>query len=382
MAPFIDFDPFAALGITPAAPFDAKMLTAAMRRSQLHRHEATIIRYPAIANAFPSSSQVNQAYQALSFIGVYIDSRDHWQRHHANIFFPLLPVGSAGVFATPTERNAFIRGLAPLPPPPISNPSQGRDARNASGFTPRRANAGPARPSATPRSATTSSGQPGSAEHPVSLSSSDDDDDDDDDEPSPSFRPPRPGGFAARFAANQEAFRNRNRNRRPSAPAPASPPRRTRSSSPILPEDDFAKTLPPRNIFRQREPRPYGAAAVTPTPAAAPPRFPPRSTPTRSGGSSRRGQTIANPVIGERIVVGTATGRSNLVVASFNAAGQLSFRIVNRNMEGNHVAAPTGTAIALPNIVLRPAFRQYANDIDGLRAALDAETRLPAALRQ
>jgi len=103
-----------------------------------------------------------------------------------------------------------------------------------------------------------------------------------------------------------------------------------------------------------------------------------RTAAHRSGGSSHRNAAIANPVLGERITVGTwvnAPGAAaNAVVAGFDRSGRLFYRITNEDLHGNPVAAATATATRFENINLRGPYQNMT--ADQVRIAIDQHLRL------
>ena len=103
---------------------------------------------------------------------------------------------------------------------------------------------------------------------------------------------------------------------------------------------------------------------------------------SRSTGPTRmRASPIAEPVLGDEIVVGTwahspAGGAGpNAVVAVFDRRGRLNYRVVARTTAGVPVPAPTGTSTSLPRINLRWPYAGL--DPIRLRALIDQHLRLP-----
>ena len=64
--------------------------------------------------------------------------------------------------------------------------------------------------------------------------------------------------------------------------------------------------------------------------------------------------SIPNPITNERITIGTwanATGVTpNAVVAGFDACGRMFYYIVNIDLQGNPVTAPTATVTRFKDI--------------------------------
>ncbi|KFY88710.1 hypothetical protein V498_06687 [Pseudogymnoascus sp. VKM F-4517 (FW-2822)] len=155
----------------------------------------------------------------------------------------------------------------------------------------------------------------------------------------------------------------------------------TSSNNPfeVSDDDDDVPPTPSRaprcGAGAPRPPPPPGGGAGT---GPSPPRE------NRSTGTTRaRAAPIANPVLGEEIVVGTwalsaaGAGRSgpNAVIGIFDRRGHLNFRIVARTTSGIPVPAPGGTSVSLHNINLRWPYAGL--DVARLRAMIDQHLRLP-----
>jgi hypothetical protein len=409
-----DFNPFAALGLD-AATANLSMVRPAFLRSLRHRHESTIIRFPATANAFPSQVQVQQAYDYLTANGngTRIEhARARWAAVHVDVFFPTFPPGHDNVFravpasaapsgsgasgaraasasaaapgARATSGAAFGAGAhaasasggpstpagfgsaRPFGRPPFgssgssgfhhSGSARGSRARASSGFAERPTKS--ARTSGTgfgSSPATGSSHASGTADDPVTFS------DEDDQAPPVSPTPgPRPRPFAAPRAASAA-----------SASAGAAPPPVPAGPAP-----------PPRNasatVARPAPaPGPVGAA----TGAAAAARGPRGGN--RSGGNATRNVSVVNPVTDQRVTVGTwslSVGATpNAVVAGFDARGRIFYRITNLDLNGHTVVAPTATATRFEDVDFRGPYQGM--DATAVRAAVDRDVRLPAHQR-
>lgn len=70
---------------------------------------------------------------------------------------------------------------------------------------------------------------------------------------------------------------------------------------------------------------------------------------------------MANPVTNKRITMSTwanATATTaNAVVAGFDARGRMFYCIVNEDIHGNPVAAPTTTATRFEDVVFRAPYQ-------------------------
>jgi hypothetical protein len=96
-----------------------------------------------------------------------------------------------------------------------------------------------------------------------------------------------------------------------------------------------------------------------------------------------RNSSILNPVTNDRIIVGewaNATAATpNAVVAGFDTRGRIFYRVINEDINGNTVAAPTATATRFEDINFRAA---YQNMTAGqVRTAIDQHLRLAPFLR-
>jgi hypothetical protein len=406
------FNPFAALGLNPATATE-DMLQPAYRRAMRHRHEGVVLRYPATAGSFPSQTEVQLAYDYLRAPYQLGRARAEWAHGHQDVFFPLLERGDPQVFrpAAPTAaRTATASGYnfdarTYSPPPrdvrrqsgratapaagPGSSPNEPFEVDDeeeedtaTAGLRPnpytqprRRHTAGPSRPSKARRTAATG---PGScASSPMEVEDEEDEED--------AAATARPGLF--------------ERARRPYAPATASP------GSDYMEMDDEEEddeddeeddeeeeeepaTPTPRQPRRHQLPASSSAAATAASnvvaaaaTAAATPHASrrPRPAANRSGGSSRRNASVANPITGERITVGEWAGaggaRRNAVVAGFDARGRIFYRITNEDRLGAPMHAPTATATRFEDVFFRAPYRGM--DAAGVRATVDAHLRLP-----
>jgi hypothetical protein len=411
------FNPFAALGLDPATATE-DLVRPAYHRAMRHRHEGVVLRYPATADHFPSQTEVQLAYDYLSAPYQLGRARAEWVRNHRDVFFPKLEVGNPGVFrpAAPTAaRTATASGYnvnaRPYSPPPrdvrrqshrATAPATGpgssanepfevddeeEDDAATAGQRPnpytrprRRQTAGPSRPSKARRTAATG---PGScASSPMEVE--EDDDDEEDKEEEDAAATARPGLF--------------ERARRPYAPAAASPGSDYMEMDDDEEEEDDEDededeeeppaTPTPRQPRRHRLPAGSSAAATAASnvvaaaaTAAATPHASrrPRPAANRSGGSSRRNVSVANPITGERITVGEWAGaggaRRNAVVAGFDARGRIFYRITNEDRFGAPMHAPTATATRFEDVFFRAPYRGM--DAAAVRAAVDAHLRLP-----
>jgi hypothetical protein len=336
-----DFDPFAALGLHPATATVVDLRPAYLR-SMRHRHEAAIARFPATATHFPSQVQVQQAYDYLSAGGTIATARNRWSDSHVAVFFPRLAPGDPAAFAPAagpaTAAAAAGPAAAAAAGPSTATPNRPTAAAAAAAATPATgssyhpssgaSSSGPRKARRTAATGSGSSPATGTADNPLSLSSSDDD------------------------ASNGRG-----------SPTPA-----------------------PMNL--RSRPAAAAAAATGSGPAAvgrpAPRRRAPARTANRSGGSSSRNSSVPNPVLGERITVGTwanatAAATPNAVVAGFDARGRIFYRIINEDANGNAVAAPTATATRFEDINFRAPYQNMT--ADQVRTAIDQHLRLNPFLR-
>jgi hypothetical protein len=88
---------------------------------------------------------------------------------------------------------------------------------------------------------------------------------------------------------------------------------------------------------------------------------------------------MANPIVNDRITVGTwanatAAATPNAVVAGFDVRGRMFYRIVNEDMHGNPVAAPTATATRFEDVVFRGPYQNMT--AAQVRTAVDQHLRL------
>ena len=322
-----DFNPFAALGLQPATATAGRVRQAYIQAMR-HRHESAVVRFPATATAFPSQVQVQIAYEYLQGPGGFATARAAWRGRHRDVFHPELDVGAAGVFAgaaaaagpSNTAANATASG---------SGTVLGSTAQTAVSIS----SSPSASPAPQPRPAAASANPGARAPAPIVIDSSsdddvfyhfDDDDDDDDDVVivSPA-RPARPAG----------------------------------------------------NVLARARPRAGPMVAAATGQVAANRVIRPSQ---RSGGGSRRNAPIPNPVLNERVTVGewrhSVGATANAVVAGFDARGRIFYRVVNLDLQGNQVAAPTATATRFEDINFRAVYQNL--DAAGLRAVVDTHLRL------
>jgi len=379
--PAPDYNPFAALALDPTTGIDitAEDVRRARGRATRHRHEATTNRFPHTASAFPSMAQVNASHDYLLDTPRNIRSATRrWRGRHHNVFFPEYPLGDPRVFqpaaATPTPSPTATPRSGPSATARPNAPSGGYQphpagcrcytctmGRNANG------EAAPSGPhpfrchcpqcnfpgNARPSSGTRSSARPaasgtagsgfspssGTGDDPIELSSGSDDtgggEADDDNEP-------------IVIDTDDESYRD---------------------------DDEEDEPLPSLS----REPRPYGGN-MSSAPRA---RGRGRGSGVHRGGGGRstsaRNTPIANPITNDRIIVGTwrhATGNpANAVTAGFDNRGRIFYRITNRTLAGNTIAAPNATATNFRDIILRGPYRNMLPD--HLRSVIDQHLRLP-----
>ncbi|KFY34455.1 hypothetical protein V495_08153 [Pseudogymnoascus sp. VKM F-4514 (FW-929)] len=403
-----DFNPYDALGI-PAAAYTIDEVNQHFRRAQRH-----IVRASASAPAFPSRVDVNTARDYLLEVAARPAQRQRasysrWESK-PRTFYGELEIGDPGVFvsratprATPTPSPSG-NGPRPsprrppgdpfwTPPPRPPRPPPRRRSRQQD----RRSNS-PKRspPPTTPGSGTgAGTGTPGSARDgdfsgytrrertpPFGTSArnpytvDDDDDEDDDEMPPPPTPTPSGTGTGSGTGAGRPS-RARNAPPPPFAPfgfgrqAPPPPP----------PASPFGFTRPPTSGTGTGTPPPAptpvstsGTGTGTPPPSASMPRE------NRSTGATRaRASPIANPVTGERIIVGTWAASPhaipNAVVAIFDVRGRLNFRITNTTTTGAPVPAPTSTATSIRGINFRPPYAGL--DLNALRVMINDHLHLP-----
>lgn len=354
--PITDFNPFAALGLH-AATATASQIRPAYRRAMLHRHENAVLRFPTTASAFPSQVQVTLAYQCLSHSAATLAAaRIRWGHRQvlpSDFFNPTLPVGDPRVFGAAAAAFAAAPASAAAPAAPAATPP-----------------APPPRPrfsptAASPRKArkTTATSTPGStSDNPYSLSdTSDSSDSSDDDAPRPATPTPaaRPSAAAAPPAAT--------------GPGRKHPLSVSSAAVVIATTAVVTAAAPPAATAIVTGPPP----ATPATPFVAPARAP-RSG-NRSGGSAARMAAIVNPVTDVRIVVGTFMlgpgATPNAVVAGFDRAGRMFYRITNRTLAGVTQVAPTATAVRFESIHFRAPYQGL--DARGVRDTVDRHCRLP-----
>jgi hypothetical protein len=345
------FNPFAALGLDPGTATAADLRPAFLRAIR-HRHEGTIARFPATAGLFPSQVQVNAAHDYLRAPGSLAAARNRWRYTHRAVFFPRLGLGDVGVFAASAAAPAAAAAAAAATPGP-RRPAAAAAAAAAATATP---NTGSSfRPSPSSSGGFFSGGSSGpcrnatnfanfadfagsSSNNPFTFSSSSSDDDTANASPTPT-----------------------NRRTRPSAANAAAATAATASGAAVSSA---------------------GGAAVSSASGAGARRAPARSS-NRSGGSSMRNSSILNPVTNDRIIVGewaNATAATpNAVVAGFDTRGRIFYRVINKDINSNTVAAPTATATRFEDINFRAA---YQNMTAGqVRTAIDQHLRLAPFLR-
>ncbi|KFY30727.1 hypothetical protein V494_08065 [Pseudogymnoascus sp. VKM F-4513 (FW-928)] len=420
-----DFSPYDALGI-PARAYTTAEIGAAFRQAQRHLHRATA---PPV---FPSMAEVNTARDYLHDVAGRAIPRQtqafaRWARV-PRTFFGELQVGDPGVFR-PRPPPAPTPSPRAAPTPRGSGPSRPRPPRREPGdpfYTP------PPRPERPQPRRRRRSHHPDDSPpmRPPPRRSN-----------SPARSPPRTrsrAGDGATPNANPQGERTGDRSgdasgytrrertppvgsagrtwdsadrsgdfsgytRRERTPPFGTTPENAHTIPSSDDDDDDAppptptpstRGAPPPRHRQQPPPPPHQSGGVfsgppPPTPSfGAPPPTPSGSGPSpplrenrSTGGSRARAAPVANPILGDEIIVGTwahaPTGGAgaNAVVGVFDRRGHLNFRIVSRTMAGAPTRAPTGTSVSLHNISLRPPYAGL--DLAQLRTMIDQHIRLP-----